>query len=142
MSPTSLTHYLVVGALLFVIGMIGFLTRRNMILMFLNVELMVQGVAINFVAFARHRGNMDGQSFFLFLLAVAACEAAIALALILVLYKINHSLDISLWQSLREDDLEPIVDEDPLPAPTPSESLPQLPVAGREPIQVEEMSHV
>jgi NADH-quinone oxidoreductase subunit K len=142
MSPPGLSHYLVIGALLFVIGMIGFLTRRNMILMFLNAELMIQGVAINFVAFARHRGNLEGQGFFLFLLAVAACEAALALALILVLYKVNNSLDISIWQNLREDDMDPIVDEEPLPAALPPETAPKLSVAGTEPAQEEELSHV
>lgn len=142
MSPPGLSHYLAIGALLFVLGMIGFLARRNMILMFLNAELMIQGVALNFVAFARHRGNMEGQGFFLFLLAVAACEAAIALALILVLYKFNQSLDISLWQNLREDDLEPIVDEEPLPSHVAAEPTPKLSVAGQEPVQEEELSHV
>ena len=53
--PPGLTHYLSLGAMLFVLGIVGFLTRRNMILMFLNAELMIQGVALNFVAFARHR---------------------------------------------------------------------------------------
>ena len=62
------------------IGMLGFLTRRNMIIMFLSAEMMLQGVAINLVAFARYRGNLHGQVFVLFLLTVAACEAGLALA--------------------------------------------------------------
>src|SRR5215472_12726417 len=97
-----LYHYLAVGAILFVLGLIGFLARRNLIVMFLCAEMMLQGVAINFVAFARYRGNLQGQSFVLFLLTVAACEAAVALALILMLYKRRESLDVSLWQDLRE----------------------------------------
>src|SRR5262245_2510595 len=110
-----LHHYLVVGAVLFALGMIGFLARRNLIVMFLCAEMMLQGVAINLVAFARYRGNLQGQSFVLFILTVAACEAGIALALILTLYRSRHSLDVSLWQDLREENLEPTVDEEPLP---------------------------
>ena len=85
--PGLLQNYLVVGAILFVLGMIGFLARRNLIIMFLSAEMMLQGVAINLVAFARYRGNLQGQSFTLFILTVAACEAGIALALILMLYR-------------------------------------------------------
>ena len=86
-----LHHYLVVGAILFALGMIGFLARRNLIVMFLCVEMMLQGVAINLVAFARFRGNLQGQVLTLFLLTVAACEAAVALALILTLYRTRRS---------------------------------------------------
>ncbi len=82
-----LHHYLVVGAVLFVLGMVGFLARRNLIVMFLCAEMMLQGVAINLVAFARYRGNLEGQAFTLFIITVAACEAAIALALILMLFR-------------------------------------------------------
>src|SRR6476646_8345052 len=102
MTPVPLHSYLVVGAVLFCLGAIGFLARRNLIVMFLSAEMMLQGVAINLVAFARYRGNLQGQVFVLFILTVAACEAAIALALILGLYKRRHSLDVSLWQDLRE----------------------------------------
>ena len=82
--------------------MIGFLARRNLIIMFLSAEMMLQGVAINLVAFARYRGNLQGQAFTLFIITVAACEAAIALALILMLFRRKGSLDVSLWQELRE----------------------------------------
>src|SRR5438309_8077979 len=101
-----LHHFLVVGAILFCLGVIGFLARRNLIIMFLSAEMMLQGVTINLVAFARYRGNLQGQAFILFILTVAACEAALALALILMLYKRKGSLDVSLWQDLREQDLE------------------------------------
>src|ERR1700758_491417 len=144
MNPVAvLQNYLVVGAILFGLGMIGFLTRRNFIIMFLSAEMMLQGVSINFVVFACYRGNLQGQAFVLFILTVAACEAAIALALILMLYRRRKSLDVSLWQELREPDVEPIVDEEPLPpAPAPAE-LPHLTPAGPEPEhQPEETSHV
>src|SRR5215468_11252307 len=98
MIAVPLHHYLVVGAILFVLGMIGFLARRNLIVMFLCAEMMLQGVAINLCAFARYRGNLQGQAFVLFILTVAACEAGIALALVLVLYRSRHTLDVSAWQ--------------------------------------------
>jgi NADH-quinone oxidoreductase subunit K len=143
MSPVALENYLVVGAILFVLGMIGFLSRRNMILMFLSAEMMLQGVAINLVAFAHYRGNLQGQVFVLFMLTVAACEAAIALALILLLYKSRKTLDVSVWQDLREADLDAVDDDDePLPPAPPQEPLPTLTPAGQEPAQQQEKSHV
>jgi NADH-quinone oxidoreductase subunit K len=142
MTPVSLENYLIVGAILFALGMVGFMARRNVIIMFLCAEMMLQGVALNLVAFARYRGNLQGQVFTLFVLTVAACEAAIALALFLVLYRARHSLDVSLWQELREPGQEPTVDEEPLPPPPPQELLPHLPPAGPEPQQPRETSHV
>ena len=142
MSPDLLHNYLIVGAVLFVLGMLGFLTRRNLIIMFLSVEMMLQGVMLNLTAFAAHRGNLQGQVFPLFILTVAACEAAVALVLILILYRTRKSLDVSLWQDLREADQEPIVDEEPMP-PMPKEPpLPKLPPAGPAPVQPREGSHV
>jgi NADH-quinone oxidoreductase subunit K len=142
MSFIPLHHYLVVGAILFGLGMLGFLARRNLIIMFLCAEMMLQGVAINLVAFARFRGNLQGQAFTLFIITVAACEAAIALALILMLYRSRHSLDVSLWQELREPGEEPTVDEDPLP-PAPKEPImPHLTPSGVEPEHRPEESHV
>jgi NADH-quinone oxidoreductase subunit K len=138
----TLYDYLVVGAVLFALGLIGFLARRNLIVMFLCAEMMLQGVAINLVAFARYHGNLHGQAFTLFILTVAACEAGVALALILMLFRRKHSLDVSLWQELREPDQEPTVDEEPLPPPPREEPLPQLPVAGVQPPQRQETSHV
>jgi NADH-quinone oxidoreductase subunit K len=143
MNPLPLHHYLVVGAVLFALGTIGFLARRNLIIMFLSAEMMLQGVALNLVAFARYRGNLQGQSFVLFILTVAACEAAIALALILMLYRGRRSLDVSLWQELRESNLEPTVDEEPLPPGPEAPPSPKLTPAGAEPGQREqETSHV
>ena len=143
MSPVVALHnYLVVGAILFALGAIGFLARRNLIVMFLSAEMMLQGVAVNLVAFARFRGNLQGQAFVLFMLTVAACEAAIALALILMLYRSRRSLDVSLWQELREPGQEATVDEEPLPPPPAEEPLPTLTPAGLEPPHREETSHV
>lgn len=139
----DLKIYLILGAILFCIGLIGFVSRRNMITMFLSAELMLQGVAINFLAFSRFRGNLQGQSFVLFILSVAACEAAIALALIVILYRAKNSLDVSKWQDLREEDLEP--NEDPEIIVLDSyqiQPMPTLPVAGHRPAKEESASHV
>ena len=142
MTPISLHSYLVVGAILFVLGMIGFLARRNMIIMFLSAEMMLQGVAVNLVAFANFRGNLQGQVLTLFIITVAACEAALALALFVSLFRRRRSLDVSLWQDLREPDQEPIVDEEPAPPPPPAETFPHLTPAGPEPAHRQEESHV
>jgi NADH-quinone oxidoreductase subunit K len=141
MSAIPLHHYLVVGAILFALGIVGFLARRNLILMFLSVEMMLQGIAINLVSFARYRGNLQGQAFTLFILTVAACEAAIALALILILFRRRRSLDVSLWQDLREPGQEPTLDEDILPT-TRESTYPHLTPSGLEPRSKEKTSHV
>jgi NADH-quinone oxidoreductase subunit K len=138
MTPVTLESYLVVGAALFGLGAIGFLARRNLILMFLSAEMMLQGVALNFVAFSRWHGNLGGQVFALFGLTVAACEAAVALALILMLYRRRKSLDVSLWQELREPDLEPVTDEEPLPPAPPPQEFPHLTPAGPAPEEKQE----
>lgn len=143
MTALTLENYLLVGAILFVLGSVGFLARRNMIIMFLSAEMMLQGVAINLLAFARFRGNLGGQVLVLFILTVAACEAALALALILMLFKQKKSLDVSLWQDLRESNQEAILDEEPLPTPPREEPLPRLTPAGPEPAhRSQETSHV
>jgi len=142
MTPVSLENYLIVGAILFALGAIGFLTRRNMIIMFLSAEMMLQGVAINLVSFAHYRANLQGQVFVLFMLTVAACEAGIALALVLLLYKSRKTLDVSVWQDLREADVLPIEDDEPLPPAPLEEPLPRLTPAGPEPFHRQESSHV
>ncbi len=137
MSEAILPNYLIVGAILFSLGAIGFLTRRNMILMFLSAELMLQGVALNMVGFGAHHKNYQGQSFVIFMLTVAACEAALALALILVLFRKRKSLDVSVWQDLREANQDPVVDESPLLLDTDMTLMhfPRLTTAGLRPEQ-------
>ncbi len=143
MNPVPMLHnYLVVGAILFTLGAIGFLARRNLIILFLSAEMMLQGVAINLVAFARFQGNLNGQAFTLFVITVAACEAAVALALIVTLYRSARSLDVSFWQELREPGQEPTVDEEALPTPPLEEPLPKLTPSGLEPPHPQETSHV
>jgi NADH-quinone oxidoreductase subunit K len=137
MSFDVLCNYLIVGAALMALGMIGFLSRRNLIIMFLSAEMMLQGTALTLVAFGRYHGNWTGQVFTIIILTVAASEAAIALALILVLYSRRGSLDVMLWQDLREPGLPRVEDRpeeaEPLePVPGP-ETYPQLTPAGVEP---------
>src|SRR5512135_2861648 len=98
-----LRNYLLVGSALMVLGMIGFLSRRNLIVMFLSAEMMLQGTALSLVAFGRYHGNLTGQVFTIVILTVAACEASIALALVVVLYNRRSSLDVTLWQDIREE---------------------------------------
>jgi NADH-quinone oxidoreductase subunit K len=142
MSPVTLENYLIVAAVLFALGMIGFLSRRNMIIMFLSAEMMLQAVAINLAAFAKYRGDLGGQVLILFILTVAACEAALALALILMLFRRRKSLDVSLWQELREPDQEPIVDEQRLLPAAPPEEYPHLTPSGVQPPVTEETKEV
>src|SRR3954452_14855722 len=103
-----LIDYLILGAALMALGMLGFLARRNLILMFLSVEMMLQGTALTLVGFGRYHGNWAGQVFTIMILTVAACEAAIALALILILFNRRASLDVTLWQDIREPGLPPV----------------------------------
>ena len=133
-----LTNYLIIGAGLMALGMLGFISRRNLIVMFLSAEMMLQGTALTLIAFGRFHGNWSGQVFTIMILTVAACEASVALALILVLFARKSSLDISLWQELREPGLPAEVRLDEAlaesyePAPGP-ESYPHLAPAGIEP---------
>jgi len=132
-------RYLVVGAALFVLGALGFLTRRNLILMILSAELMLHGVSLTLVTFGRMHHSQEGQAFTIFILTVAACEAGLALALILALYQKSKTLDVEIWTSLRESDLpRPMLEEDreepPLRLPKVQE-FPHLTPAGRMPQQ-------
>ncbi len=137
----SLAHYLAIGAILFALGMIGFLSRRNLIVLFICGEMMLLGVSLNFVAFSRFHGNMQGQIFTLFILTIAACEAGLALAFILLLYRRHKSLDISLWQEIHETGFPAPVDTEPLPTGDQEMIFPKLPVAGIEPASREEIIH-
>jgi NADH-quinone oxidoreductase subunit K len=113
LNEVALLHnYLIVGGLLFAIGMVGFLVRRNLIVLFLCAEMMLQGISVSLVAWARYVDDWGGQMLVLFIIAVAACEAALAMTLILALARRSNKLDMVLWQDLREDDLPPHVDRE------------------------------
>jgi NADH-quinone oxidoreductase subunit K len=137
-----LWNYLAVAAMLFGIGLVGFLTRRNLITMFLSAELMLQGVMLNLVAFAKYHGNLSGQVFGLVVMSVAACEAGLAMALIIVLYRRTKSLDASIWQTIREEGLPATIDDEPLPAVVEEEADPVLTVAGTRPDERAEVARV
>jgi NADH-quinone oxidoreductase subunit K len=130
-------RYLAVGAVLFVLGGIGFLTRRNLIVMVLSAELMLHGVSLSLVTFGRAHGSLEGQSFTIFILTVAACEAGLALSLILALYQRSKSLDIDFFTDLREADLpSPLLVEEEnqtLFVPPPPMQYPTLTPAGLVP---------
>jgi NADH-quinone oxidoreductase subunit K len=128
-----LDNYLVVGAVLFGLGMVGFVSRRNLITVFLAAELMLQGVSLSLTAWSRYHNDFGGQMLVLFMIAVAACEAAIALAIVLMLYQRRGSLDIALWQGLRESNQPPYVDQEPEEPPEQAPVWPTLTRAGLAP---------
>jgi len=96
MNSPTLTHYLVLSAVLFCIGLYGLLTRRNLIAMLMSVELILNAAALNFVAFHHflHGGDAAGAVFTLFIIAIAAAEAAIALAIFIIIFRHNKHLDV------------------------------------------------
>ncbi len=129
-SAVALNNYLIVGGLLFTLGLVGFLSRRNLIVMFLCAEMMLQGVSVTLVGFSGYHSTWSGQIFAVFSLAVAAAEAAVAMALIVVLFHRGDSLDVSLWQDLHEPDQPTLVDEQIVDEPVPEPQWPHLAVAG------------
>jgi len=96
MSSVPITHILFVSTALFFIGMYGFFTRRNMITMLMAIELMLNSVNINFVAFNKYLfpENLDGIFFTIFIVTIAAAEAAVAIAIIINLYRSHKSIDV------------------------------------------------
>jgi NADH-quinone oxidoreductase subunit K len=96
-----LSHYLVVSAVLFAIGTAGVFLRRNLITILLSVEIMLNAINLSFVAFGRQLGNLDGQIIVLFVMTVAAAEAAVGLAIIIGLYRHRESLNPDAFASLK-----------------------------------------
>src|SRR3954464_12886769 len=96
MSDVPLSHILFVSTALFFIGMYGFFTRRNMITMLMSIELILNSVNINFVAFNKYLypEKLDGIFFSIFIIAIAAAEAAVAIAIIINLYRSHRSIDV------------------------------------------------
>ena len=128
-----LRDYLLIGAILFGVGLVGLTARRNLIVMFLSAEIMLQGVSLSFVAWGRFYHDWGGQMFVIFIIAIAACEAAIALALTVVLFQRAGNLDVARWSRLREESSEEFVDRE-IPSAAPDEpSWPELTPAGLKP---------
>ena len=94
MGPISSTHYVLLSATLFMIGVFGVLTRRNIIIIFMSIELILNAVNINLMAFSLQWQNSIGQVFTLFVIAVAAAEAAVGLGIILAFYRNKETLNI------------------------------------------------
>lgn len=97
----SVYHYMIVAAILFAIGTYGVLTRKNMIVIFMCIELMLNSVNLTFVALSRQLGNMDGQIFVFFIMTVAAAEAAVGLALIIAYFRNKDSVEVDNFRLLK-----------------------------------------
>lgn len=103
MSPIGINHYLLIGALLFVCGAVCMATKRNAIGVLMGVELVLNGANVNFVAFARYSETfqIEGQIFALFVIVMAAAEAAVALAIVLNFYNNHMTVDVDNAEELK-----------------------------------------
>ena len=90
----SLQMYLMLSATLFTVGLVGVILRRNMITVLMCIELIMNAVNINLVAFSRHLSSLEGQVFTIFIITVAAGEAAVGLAIIIQLYRLKNSVNV------------------------------------------------
>ncbi len=97
----TVNHYLILSALLFTIGVVGVLLRRNAIIIFMSIELMLNAVNLTLVTFSRHMDQVRGESMVFFVMAVAAAEAAIGLAILVVIYRNKKSIDVDELNTLR-----------------------------------------
>jgi NADH-quinone oxidoreductase subunit K len=96
-----LSHYVILSAIVFTTGLVGVLIRRNIIIILLSVELMLNATNINFVAFSYYFHNVAGQVFVFFALTVAAAEVAVGLAIIIALYRTKSSINVDDFQLLK-----------------------------------------
>lgn len=101
MEGVPLETVLAVSAVLFTTGVAGVLTRRNALIVFMSVELMLNGVNLSFVGFARQHANLDGHVFAVFVMAVAAAEAAVGLALVILLFRNRVTVDLDDLDRMR-----------------------------------------
>ena len=102
MNEITLTHYLILGAIIFTIGVVGiFLNRKNIIVILMSIELILLAVNINLVSFSIFLNDLTGQIFALFILTVAAAEAAIGLAIIVVYYRNTGTIHVEEIDSLK-----------------------------------------
>ena len=101
MKPVGLEHYLAVSALLFCLGALGVILRRNLIVMYMSLELMLNAANLALVAFSRYNNNLNGQVMVFFIITVAAAEVAVGLALIVALYRKRQTANVEDLTSLR-----------------------------------------
>jgi NADH-quinone oxidoreductase subunit K len=97
----TLNHYLAVAAALFVIGLMGVIMRRNLLVIYMSLEMMLQAANLTFVAFAHFNGHIDGQIFVFFVITVAAAEVAVGLALIVALYRLRQTTSVDALTTLK-----------------------------------------
>ena len=98
----TLSHFLILGAILFAIAIVGiFLNRKNLIILLMSIELMLLAVNLNFVAFSHYLGDISGQVFVFFILTVAAAESAIGLAILVVLFRQRRSINVEDLDAMR-----------------------------------------
>ena len=97
----SVYHYLTVSAILFALGTYGVLTRRNAIVIFMCIELMLNSVNLTFIALSRHLNSLDGQIFVFFVMTVAAAEAAVGLALMIAFFRNRETIDVDQINMLK-----------------------------------------
>ena len=96
-----ITYYIYLSAIVFLTGLVGVLIRRNIIIILLSIELMLNATNINFVAFSHYFQNVDGQVFVFFALTVAAAEVAVGLAIIIALYRSKETINVDEFQLLK-----------------------------------------
>ncbi len=102
MGELGVNHFLFLSAALFIIGMMGVLTRRNLLIIFMCVELMINAVNLSLVAFGWEQNSLSGQSFVIFTITVAAAEAAVGLAIIIALSRRGKTMDVDDMRTLRD----------------------------------------
>lgn len=101
LTEIGLTHYLILSSVLFVLGMIGVLMRRNIIVMLMSIELMLNAVNISFVAFGRYLSLVEGQIMVFFVMTIAAAEAAVGLAIVVSIFKRYKEVNIRFFEHLK-----------------------------------------
>ncbi len=97
----TLTHYLVLAGILFAIGLAGVMKRTNLLMLFFSTEILLNAVNVGFVAVSHYYGDLTGQVFAFFIIAVAASEVAVGLGLLILWYKRNGSVDLNSLQSMK-----------------------------------------
>ncbi len=97
----TITHYLVLSTLVFSIGVVGVLTRRNIIIIFMSIELMFNAVNLNLIAFSNHFQNLNGQVFAIFVITVAAAEAAVGLGILISLFRNKETVNVDQIDLMR-----------------------------------------
>jgi NADH-quinone oxidoreductase subunit K len=102
LTPVTTIHYLILGAALLLIGTVGVLTRRNIVIILMSIELILNAVNVNLIAFSRHLGNLEGQIFAIFVITIAVAEAAIGLGILIALFRNKETvhadeIDLLKW---------------------------------------------